>query len=102
MRLSFSFSPIKTFKNLVCCANRKRPQAAQKSDCLIRRERGVSLISGTAPSCLRMGKEKAMNVLQLSAVAGEAIAPVVVRAGKPVRRTFHRIREVRVQQGISL
>lgn len=43
-----------------------------------------------------------MNVMQMGSVASEAVVPVVVRAGKPARRVFHRIREVRLQQGVSL
>jgi transcriptional regulator with XRE-family HTH domain len=43
-----------------------------------------------------------MNVLQMSAVAADAVVPVVTRASQPARRVFHRIREVRVQQGVSL
>jgi transcriptional regulator with XRE-family HTH domain len=43
-----------------------------------------------------------MNLLQMSAVAGEAVVPVLTRGSKPARRVFHRIREVRVQQGVSL
>jgi len=42
-----------------------------------------------------------MNVLQMGAVAGEAAVPVVARS-KSTPRAFHRIREVRVQQGVSL
>jgi transcriptional regulator with XRE-family HTH domain len=42
-----------------------------------------------------------MNVLQMSMVGGETAVPVVARAPSE-RRVFHRIREVRVQQGISL
>jgi transcriptional regulator with XRE-family HTH domain len=45
-----------------------------------------------------------MSALQLSAVASEAVVPMVVRGSKPKpqRRAFHRIREVRIQQGVSL
>lgn len=46
-----------------------------------------------------------MSALQLSAVASEAVVPMVVRGSskpKPQRRTYHRIREVRIQQGVSL
>jgi len=44
-----------------------------------------------------------MNILQMSAVAAEAVVPaVVIRNKKATRRTFHRIREVRIQQGVSL
>lgn len=45
-----------------------------------------------------------MSALQLSAVAPEAVVPMVARGSKskPQRRTFHRIREVRLQQGVSL
>jgi transcriptional regulator with XRE-family HTH domain len=42
-----------------------------------------------------------MNVLQMSTSA-EAVVPVLPRSGKSTRRVFHRIREVRVQQGVSL
>jgi transcriptional regulator with XRE-family HTH domain len=42
-----------------------------------------------------------MNLLQMGVVGGEAVVPVVARtSGK--QRVFHRIREVRVQQGVSL
>jgi transcriptional regulator with XRE-family HTH domain len=43
-----------------------------------------------------------MNVLALSTRTADAVVPIVGRAGKPTRRIFHRIREVRVQQGVSL
>lgn len=43
-----------------------------------------------------------MNVLSLSSVAPEAAVAVVVRSGKSTRRAYHRIREVRIQQGVSL
>lgn len=44
-----------------------------------------------------------MNALHLSTVASEAIVPVVVARPKQAkRRTYHRIREVRLQQGVSL
>lgn len=42
-----------------------------------------------------------MNVLQMSMVAGDTAVPVVARPTSE-RRVFHRIREVRVQQGVSL
>jgi len=42
-----------------------------------------------------------MNVLQMSMVGGEAAVPVVSRP-KSQPRVFHLIREVRVQQGVSL
>jgi len=43
-----------------------------------------------------------MSILQMSAVASEAVVPVLVRGAKPSRKVFHRIREVRLQQGVSL
>ena len=44
-----------------------------------------------------------MSALHLSAVASEAVVPMVVRGSKPKqRRAYHRIREVRIQQGVSL
>lgn len=44
-----------------------------------------------------------MDILQMSAVGGDtAVAAVVVPTRKSKRKVFHRIREVRAQQGISL
>lgn len=44
-----------------------------------------------------------MNVLPMSAVVAEAVVPTIVAgAKKSKRRIFHRIREVRLQQGVSL
>lgn len=44
-----------------------------------------------------------MNVLHMSSAAAETIVPTVVtRKQTTARRTYHRIREVRLQQGVSL
>jgi len=44
-----------------------------------------------------------MNVLHMSSAAAETVVPTVVaRPKKGARRAFHRIREVRLQQGVSL
>ena len=44
-----------------------------------------------------------MNILHMSSAAAETVVPTVVaRKQTATRRTYHRIREVRLQQGVSL